>query len=588
MKNFVSIILVILILNTWSITLQQNIPLLNPPVSKSYASFILNPAAGSSDPQPSNLISVHLGYSRFFPFHNYTPNEIIIYDRGDNLWIFISLRNTSLSIFNISNNVIVTLINPNNEIIVNTTILANSPVNIYNFSFSDYLGYWFLVVRLPTRISEFSNTVKILLVDSAQNVSVNIKNQLLAIKQGDLTYTINGTIIFKKPISEYQALLFPIDKPINTTITGIHGERVKIIGNASTTNNIMTIDIISSLQVGFQASLSIERPIILENYYTITYLYWYPLIYETKNTTPSEHHKIIISLNNLTVNQPLWLNINLLDPKSQQSYEAHSFNLIYLRSLGIYSYTAENKVYSHPIVNATFQSDYKGYAHTLYILAVLSRTYGIWSINVVPIFPPFIKINIVDQSNKKLSNYQLSIINSSPPITTIFYEGDTYIIPKTLNKSSSIIFYYNLTIKEYDININYYTKKIEILHDQIIPTIIMKITLYKLTVNLYAWGKPLSPPSNIRIQISKFNDGKGVMSPQSYTVIFTLPPGQYNIKIFNNDINWSKNVTLDSDIQIDAELYTEDPVLTFLIIFIGIIIITGELMLGIVILRKIK
>ncbi len=587
MKDLKSIILVILILNTWNITLQQGTPLLNSLIDKSYASFILNPAAGSSDPQFNNPISVYLGYSKFLPFHNYIANEIMVYDRGDALWISISLKNVSLPISNISNNVMVTLINPNNEIIVNTTILANLPVNIYNFSFSDYLGYWFLVVRLPARTSEFSNTVKILLVDSTQNVSVNIKNQLLAIKQGDLTYTINGTIIFKKPISEYQALLFPIGKSINTTITGIHGERVRIVGNTSTTNNIITIDIISSLQVGFQASLSIERPIILENYYTTAYLYWYPLIYETKNTTPSEHHRIIISLNNLTVNQPLWLNVNLLDPKSQQSYEAHSFNLIYLRSLGIYSYTTESKIYSYPIINATFQSDYKGYIHTRYILAVLSRTYGIWNINVIPIVPPFIKINIVDQFNKKLSNYQLSIINSSPPIITIFYEGDTYIIPKTLNQSSNIILYYNLIIREYDIDINYYTKKITIPHDQVL-TIIMKITLYRLTINLYAWNKLLNTPIDIKVQISKFNDGKGIMSPQSSTVVFTLPPGQYNIKIFNNDINWSKNVTLNSDTQIDAELYTEDPVLTFLIILIGIIIITGEIMLGIVILRKIK
>ncbi|MEM3832178.1 MAG: hypothetical protein QW128_01075 [Thermoprotei archaeon] len=583
MKGTVIFMLTLLILNMLNVIIQQNIPASGFSTNKSHSSLALNPVIGSSDPQLS-IPSIYLGYSKFLPFHNYTANEIMIYSRGDSLWILVS--NTSIPT-NMSKNVRIILINPKNEIAVNATISVNLPVNIYNFSFSDYLGYWFLTVRSLVYAFEFIYTVRILLVDTAQDVSVNIKNQSLAIKQGYLIYTVNGTIAFRKPTSEYQALLFPIYKSVNTTVIGIHGERVRIIGNAQITNDIV-IDITSPLQIGFQVSLNIERPIILENYYTTAYLYWYPSIYEVKNTTPSEYHRITIPLNNLTVDQPLRLNINLLDPKSRQSYEAYSFDLVYLRSIGIYLYTISSNIYSHSIINATFQSDYKGYVHTPYILIVLSRTYGIWSTNVIPLFPQFIKISIIDQFSKKLSNYQLDVINSSLSFTTIFYEGDTYIVPRALNKSSDIVLYYNLTIKEHNININYHTGKISIPYDQVMPTVIMKITLYNLTINLYAWSEPLNTPSDVKIQISKFGDGNGITSPQSSTIVFRLPPGQYNIKIFNNDINWSKNVTLNSDVRIDAELYNEDPVLTFLIIFIGIIIIASEITLGITIFRKIK
>lgn len=581
MKGIVILSLIFLIFSTWNINIQQNI-FTSLITNKIYhASSTLNPAMGSSYFQFDGL---YLGYSKFPPFHNYTTGETMVYNRGDNLWVFISLRNGSLSLVNKS--ALVTLINPINEIVLNTTLPVNMPVNVYNFSSSDYLGYWFLTVNL-SRLNNTVIKVRILLVDSTQSVSINIKNQSLSIKQGDLTYTVNGTITFNKSISEYQVLLFPIEKSINTTITGRYGEQIRITGSTSITNDIIKINATSSLQFGLQVTLSIERPIILEKYYTSAHLYWYPLIYDFKNDTPSNHHIITITLNNLTINQPLILSINLLDPKSKQVYDSRSFNLIYLRSIGIYSYTADSKVYSQPITNTSFQSDYKGYIHTVYTLVILSRTYGIWSINVNQIFPPFIEIKIIDQFGKSLSNYQLNIINSSFPITTIFYNDTTYIIPKTINRPSNIIFYYNLTIKEYDISVNYYTQRmLKIFREEISLT--MRITLHKLTINLYTWGKLPNAPPNVKIQINKFNDGGGIVFPQSSVITFRLPPGQYNIKIFNDEVNWSKNVTLNSDMQINAELYNENPTITFLIVFIGTVIIVSEIILGIMMIKKIR
>jgi hypothetical protein len=568
-------ILIFLILSNIINATSQQIYSLNIANQKPNTISVLNPAIASTQ-MSNSIIMPFIGYSSY-SFHYYAPNETMIYREGDMLWIY--LKDTSTSHTTVS----IEFINPFNNIIINTIILTNTPINIYNFSDNDPTGYWTLKIFYKISTVTISESIRILLINIKQNVTFNIMNQALIIKQGDLVYTVNGTLIFLHPITEYQALLFPINQSINTIITSIHGEKIKIIG--LTNSSEILIEAESLLQFGIQASLKIQRPISIanikfpENYQVSYIVYWYPLLYTIRNTTPSTHHKIIIPLNQFN-KEPLILTISLLDPKSQQEYDTHSLNLLYLPLIGIYSYDIAWNIYSRTVYNVTFQTNYRNYIHTKYILVILSRTFGLLYMNQKLVSPPFIKINVVDQSMNPISNYQLTF-NSS--INTIFYDGATYIIPTS--NSSTINVYYNITIQNYKISINYESFKKMML----IPgsTIILNITLYTITINLYAWGKLLNNPSNIIFQINKLNDSGGTFQVEASPIILKLPPGIYSMKIFaNNILSWSENATINSDQQINVELYREDPVITVLIIIIGGIIIISEFIIGIRLIQK--
>jgi hypothetical protein len=568
-------ILIFLILSNIINATSQQIYSLNIANQKPNTISVLNPAIASTQ-MSNSIIMPFIGYSSY-SFHYYAPNETMIYREGDMLWIY--LKDTSTSHTTVS----IEFINPFNNIIINTIILTNTPINIYNFSDNDPTGYWTLKIFYKISTVTISESIRILLINIKQNVTFNITNQALIIKQGDLVYTVNGTLIFLHPITEYQALLFPINQSINTIITSIHGEKIKIIG--LTNSSEILIEAESLLQFGIQASLKIQRPISIanikfpENYQVSYIVYWYPLLYTIRNTTPSTHHKIIIPLNQFN-KEPLILTISLLDPKSQQEYDTHSLNLLYLPLIGIYSYDIAWNIYSRTVYNVTFQTNYRNYIHTKYVLVILSRTFGLLYMNQKLVSPPFIKINVVDQSMNPISNYQLTF-NSS--INTIFYDGATYIIPTS--NSSTINVYYNITIQNYKISINYESFKKMML----IPgsTIILNITLYTITINLYAWGKLLNNPSNIIFQINKLNDSGGTFQVEASPIILKLPPGIYSMKIFaNNILSWSENATINSDQQINVELYREDPVITVLIIIIGGIIIISEFIIGIRLIQK--
>lgn len=568
-------ILIFLILSNIINATSQQIYSLNITNQKPNTISVLNPAIASTQ-MSNSIIMPFIGYSSY-SFHYYAPNETMIYREGDMLWIY--LKDTSTSHTTVS----IEFINPFNNIIINTIILTNTPINIYNFSDNDPTGYWTLKIFYKISTVTISESIRILLINIKQNVTFNITNQALIIKQGDLVYTVNGTLIFLHPITEYQALLFPINQSINTIITSIHGEKIKIIG--LTNSSEILIEAESLLQFGIQASLKIQRPISIanikfpENYQVSYIVYWYPLLYTIRNTTPSTHHKIIIPLNQFN-KEPLILTISLLDPKSQQEYDTHSLNLLYLPLIGIYSYDIAWNIYSRTVYNVTFQTNYRNYIHTKYVLVILSRTFGLLYMNQKLVSPPFIKINVVDQSMNPISNYQLTF-NSS--INTIFYDGATYIIPTS--NSSTINVYYNITIQNYKISINYESFKKMML----IPgsTIILNITLHTITINLYAWGKLLNNPSNIIFQINKLNDSGGTFQVEASPIILKLPPGIYSMKIFaNNILSWSENATINSDQQINVELYREDPVITVLIIIIGGIIIISEFIIGIRLIQK--
>jgi hypothetical protein len=568
-------ILIFLILSNIINATSQQIYSLNITNQKPNTISVLNPAIASTQ-MSNSIIMPFIGYSSY-SFHYYAPNETMIYREGDMLWIY--LKDTSTSHTTVS----IEFINPFNNIIINTIILTNTPINIYNFSDNDPTGYWTLKIFYKISTVTISESIRILLINIKQNVTFNITNQALIIKQGDLVYTVNGTLIFLHPITEYQALLFPINQSINTIITSIHGEKIKIIG--LTNSSEILIEAESLLQFGIQASLKIQRPISIanikfpENYQVSYIVYWYPLLYTIRNTTPSTHHKIIIPLNQFN-KEPLILTISLLDPKSQQEYDTHSLNLLYLPLIGIYSYDIAWNIYSRTVYNVTFQTNYRNYIHTKYILVILSRTFGLLYMNQKLVSPPFIKINVVDQSMNPISNYQLTF-NSS--INTIFYDGATYIIPTS--NSSTINVYYNITIQNYKISINYESfKKMTLIPGS---TIILNITLHTITINLYAWGKPLNNPSNIIFQINKLNDSGGTFQVEASPIILKLPPGIYSMKIFaNNILSWSENATINSDQQINVELYREDPVITILIIIIGGIIIISEFIIGIRLIQK--
>jgi hypothetical protein len=568
-------ILIFLILSNIINATSQQIYSLNIANQKPNTISVLNPAIASTQ-MSNSIIMPFIGYSSY-SFHYYAPNETMIYREGDMLWIY--LKDTSTSHTTVS----IEFINPFNNIIINTIILTNTPINIYNFSDNDPTGYWTLKIFYKISTVTISESIRILLINIKQNVTFNITNQALIIKQGDLVYTVNGTLIFLHPITEYQALLFPINQSINTIITSIHGEKIKIIG--LTNSSEILIEAESLLQFGIQASLKIQRPISIanikfpENYQVSYIVYWYPLLYTIRNTTPSTHHKIIIPLNQFN-KEPLILTISLLDPKSQQEYDTHSLNLLYLPLIGIYSYDIAWNIYSRTVYNVTFQTNYRNYIHTKYVLVILSRTFGLLYMNQKLVSPPFIKINVVDQSMNPISNYQLTF-NSS--INTIFYDGATYIIPTS--NSSTINVYYNITIQNYKISINYESfKKMTLIPGS---TIILNITLHTITINLYAWGKLLNNPSNIIFQINKLNDSGGTFQVEASPIILKLPPGIYSMKIFaNNILSWSENVTINSDQQINVELYREDPVITVLIIIIGGIIIISEFIIGIRLIQK--
>jgi hypothetical protein len=568
-------ILIFLILSNIINATSQQIYSLNITNQKPNTISVLNPAIASTQ-MSNSIIMPFIGYSSY-SFHYYAPNETMIYREGDMLWIY--LKDTSTSHTTVS----IEFINPFNNIIINTIILTNTPINIYNFSDNDPTGYWTLKIFYKISTVTISESIRILLINIKQNVTFNITNQALIIKQGDLVYTVNGTLIFLHPITEYQALLFPINQSINTIITSIHGEKIKIIG--LTNSSEILIEAESLLQFGIQASLKIQRPISIanikfpENYQVSYIVYWYPLLYTIRNTTPSTHHKIIIPLNQFN-KEPLILTISLLDPKSQQEYDTHSLNLLYLPLIGIYSYDIAWNIYSRTVYNVTFQTNYRNYIHTKYILVILSRAFGLLYMNQKLVSPPFIKINVVDQSMNPISNYQLTF-NSS--INTIFYDGATYIIPTS--NSSTINVYYNITIQNYKISINYESfKKMTLIPGS---TIILNITLHTITINLYAWGKPLNNPSNIIFQINKLNDSGGTFQVEASPIILKLPPGIYSMKIFaNNILSWSENATINSDQQINVELYREDPVITILIIIIGGIIIISEFIIGIRLIQK--
>jgi hypothetical protein len=568
-------ILIFLILSNIINATSQQIYSLNIANQKPNTISVLNPAIASTQ-MSNSIIMPFIGYSSY-SFHYYAPNETMIYREGDMLWIY--LKDTSTSHTTVS----IEFINPFNNIIINTIILTNTPINIYNFSDNDPTGYWTLKIFYKISTVTISESIRILLINIKQNVTFNIMNQALIIKQGDLVYTVNGTLIFLHPITEYQALLFPINQSINTIITSIHGEKIKIIG--LTNSSEILIEAESLLQFGIQASLKIQRPISIanikfpENYQVSYIVYWYPLLYTIRNTTPSTHHKIIIPLNQFN-KEPLILTISLLDPKSQQEYDTHSLNLLYLPLIGIYSYDIAWNIYSRTVYNVTFQTNYRNYIHTKYILVILSRTFGLLYMNQKLVSPPFIKINVVDQSMNPISNYQLTF-NSS--INTIFYDGATYIIPTS--NSSTINVYYNITIQNYKISINYESfKKMTLIPGS---TIILNITLHTITINLYAWGKLLNNPSNIIFQINKLNDSGGTFQVEASPIILKLPPGIYSMKIFaNNILSWSENATINSDQQINVELYREDPVITVLIIIIGGIIIISEFIIGIRLIQK--
>jgi hypothetical protein len=568
-------ILIFLILSNIINATSQQIYSLNIANQKPNTISVLNPAIASTQ-MSNSIIMPFIGYSSY-SFHYYAPNETMIYREGDMLWIY--LKDTSTSHTTVS----IEFINPFNNIIINTIILTNTPINIYNFSDNDPTGYWTLKIFYKILTVTISESIRILLINIKQNVTFNIMNQALIIKQGDLVYTANGTLIFLHPITEYQALLFPINQSINTIITSIHGEKIKIIG--LTNSSEILIEAESLLQFGIQASLKIQRPISIanikfpENYQVSYIVYWYPLLYTIRNTTPSTHHKIIIPLNQFN-KEPLILTISLLDPKSQQEYDTHSLNLLYLPLIGIYSYDIAWNIYSRTVYNVTFQTNYRNYIHTKYILVILSRTFGLLYMNQKLVSPPFIKINVVDQSMNPISNYQLTF-NSS--INIIFYDGATYIIPTS--NSSTINVYYNITIQNYKISINYESfKKMTLIPGS---TIILNITLHTITINLYAWGKLLNNPSNIIFQINKLNDSGGTFQVEASPIILKLPPGIYSMKIFaNNILSWSENATINSDQQINVELYREDPVITVLIIIIGGIIIISEFIIGIRLIQK--
>jgi len=568
-------ILIFLILSNIINATSQQIYSLNIANQKPNTISVLNPAIASTQ-MSNSIIMPFIGYSSY-SFHYYAPNETMIYREGDMLWIY--LKDTSTSHTTVS----IEFINPFNNIIINTIILTNTPINIYNFSDNDPTGYWTLKIFYKILTVTISESIRILLINIKQNVTFNIMNQALIIKQGDLVYTVNGTLIFLHPITEYQALLFPINQSINTIITSIHGEKIKIIG--LTNSSEILIEAESLLQFGIQASLKIQRPISIanikfpENYQVSYIVYWYPLLYTIRNTTPSTHHKIIIPLNQFN-KEPLILTISLLDPKSQQEYDTHSLNLLYLPLIGIYSYDIAWNIYSRTVYNVTFQTNYRNYIHTKYILVILSRTFGLLYMNQKLVSPPFIKINVVDQSMNPISNYQLTF-NSS--INIIFYDGATYIIPTS--NSSTINVYYNITIQNYKISINYESfKKMTLIPGS---TIILNITLHTITINLYAWGKLLNNPSNIIFQINKLNDSGGTFQVEASPIILKLPPGIYSMKIFaNNILSWSENATINSDQQINVELYREDPVITVLIIIIGGIIIISEFIIGIRLIQK--
>jgi|GEM_PF-3591424 len=568
-------ILIFLILSNIINATSQQIYSLNIANQKPNTISVLNPAIASTQ-MSNSIIMPFIGYSSY-SFHYYAPNETMIYREGDMLWIY--LKDTSTSHTTVS----IEFINPFNNIIINTIILTNTPINIYNFSDNDPTGYWTLKIFYKISTVTISESIRILLINIKQNVTFNIMNQALIIKQGDLVYTVNGTLIFLHPITEYQALLFPINQSINTIITSIHGEKIKIIG--LTNSSEILIEAESLLQFGIQASLKIQRPISIanikfpENYQVSYIVYWYPLLYTIRNTTPSTHHKIIIPLNQFN-KEPLILTISLLDPKSQQEYDTHSLNLLYLPLIGIYSYDIAWNIYSRTVYNVTFQTNYRNYIHTKYVLVILSRTFGLLYMNQKLVSPPFIKINVVDQSMNPISNYQLTF-NSS--INTIFYDGATYIIPTS--NSSTINVYYNITIQNYKISINYESfKKMTLIPGS---AIILNITLHTITINLYAWGKPLNNPSNIIFQINKLNDSGGTLQVEASPIILKLPPGIYSMKIFaNNILSWSENATINSDQQINVELYREDPVITILIIIIGGIIIISEFIIGIRLIQK--
>lgn len=568
------IILIFLILsNIINISSQQIYPL-NITNQKLNTISVLNPTI-----TVNSTISLFIGYSPY-SFHYYRSGETMIYREGDMLWIYMK----GSSIFN--NTVFIELINPFNNIILSTTTLINKPINVYNFSNHDPTGYWLLKIYYNSSASNYIEyfVVRIFLINSKQNITFfNIMNQALTIEGGVLKYTVNGTLIFEQPITEYQALLFPINQSINTIVTSIHGERIKIIGLA---NNKLLIEADALIQFGIQASLKVQRPISISNisssgnqaFYVV---YWYPLLYIVRNATPSIHHRIIISLDRFN-REPLILTISLLDPKSQQEYDEHSFNLLSLPSIGIYSYSNNTwNVYSEPVNRIVFQTYYENYVHTKYVLIILSKVFGLLYINKELVYPPFVKINVMDQSMNIFSNYQLTLINSS--INTIFYDGATYIL---LTSNSSIInTYYNITIQDHKININYESfKKITLIPGS---TIILNVTIYTMTINLYVWGKPLDNPSNIIFQINKLNNGGGAFAVESSPIILRLPPGTYNMKIFTNNIlSWSENVTINSDYQTNIELYKEDPAITTLIIIVGGVVIISELIIGIKLIRK--
>ncbi len=575
-------ILILLILLTNITTQQPNTS--NFVYKLPHTISVLNPAVIPTQIQPGNsTLSILIGYSPF-SFHYYTSNETMIYREKDELWIYAKIDQAQLLTRN--NTVLIKLLNPFNDTVLNSLLTINKPTNVYNFSDTDPMGYWLLKILYHApfinNIKEFN--VKIFLVNSKQDIMLSSLNQSLTIKQGALTYIINGTLMFKQPITEIQALLFPVDRPINTTITSIHGERIRIIGVA----NKILIDAESLLQFGIEASLKIQRPISIPNiisYQTPTYVYWYPLLYVARNTTPSTHHKITLSLDQLVINnEPIVLTISLLDPRSQQEYDTRSFNLIYLPFIGIYSYNNDEHVYSEPTNKIVFQASYDGYVHTKYVLAILSKAFELLYLNKVIISPLFVKINIIDQSMHYISNYQLTIINSSVNINTIFYYGETYIIP--LYNSSMINIYYNIVIQDHNVNVNYDNPKMLIVSPG--DTITLKIILYTVSINLYAWGKLINNPTGIKLQINKINDGGGAFFIESPTNILKLPPGLYNMKIFiGNTLNWSENVTLDSDIRFNIELYSENPLVTVFIVIVGTIIIISEILVGIRLIRKI-